>query len=576
MGTYLSSPIVEKGTDEGECLDDTVSPLVWGVVDMQGWRKTMEDAHVAQTNLELKWDTTTKAKVFGVFDGHGGPEVARFCQLYLIHVLEQQPSWKEQTTLETPELVDYENQEPLDAEQTTTTTTTSTATKPSTTDPGKTAIGQALIHAFHALDRMIDDRARRDELIRLRTSKPKPEERRTTDFIPPPLPHPALQQHQHQHQQHAKSPNTKDTRPENAVIDETVDQTAETMEEKSKNPNGTNSASSSTPSAADPAVEDDDAQPHHPHPNDETTNSMVPKQLPEDPPPDAPPPNKNNDPQQSKTTGVGAEQLVGVDNGTTTSPNGDDDEDSTEAVGKGDDGKDGTAGKESSKVVVVNNKPKEVVAPHPPAHSPALGMVATIIQNGRQICNLPDHPIHAGCTAIVAVLIGRTLTIANAGDSRAVLCRAGGRAEALSIDHKPHQDREMSRITKAGGFVNQFGRVNGNLNLSRSIGDLKYKQIPGLTPAEQMITADPDIVQVTLDPQDEFIILGCDGIWDCLSNDQAVKYVRDRIDTKSPIEIGIEMLDEIISEDPRATQGIGGDNMTVMVIDLQPSTRSYR
>jgi len=53
----------------------------------------------------------------------------------------------------------------------------------------------------------------------------------------------------------------------------------------------------------------------------------------------------------------------------------------------------------------------------------------------------------------------------------------------------------MSRITKAGGFVNQLGRVNGNLNLSRSIGDLKYKQIPGLTPAEQMITAEPDIIQ---------------------------------------------------------------------------------
>ena len=53
----------------------------------------------------------------------------------------------------------------------------------------------------------------------------------------------------------------------------------------------------------------------------------------------------------------------------------------------------------------------------------------------------------------------------------------------------------MNRITNSGGFVNQFGRVNGNLNLSRSIGDLKYKQVPGIPPAEQMITAEPDILR---------------------------------------------------------------------------------
>jgi protein phosphatase/protein phosphatase 2C family protein 2/3 len=44
----------------------------------------------------------------------------------------------------------------------------------------------------------------------------------------------------------------------------------------------------------------------------------------------------------------------------------------------------------------------------------------------------------------------------------------------------------------------------------------------------------------------------------------------------TPTEIGVKMLDEIISVDPRATQGIGGDNMTIMIIDLQPETRSYR
>ena len=164
----------------------------------------------------------------------------------------------------------------------------------------------------------------------------------------------------------------------------------------------------------------------------------------------------------------------------------------------------------------------------------------------------------------------------------------------------------MNRITNSGGFVNQFGRVNGNLNLSRSIGDLKYKQVPGIDPAEQMITAEPDILRyvsvfaspwrikstlltrppspfpiaphqpsTTVREGDEFIILGCDGIWDCLTNEECVKYVRDRIDKKPPHEIGAEMLDEIVSADPRASQGIGGDNMTIMIVDLLPATRPY-
>jgi serine/threonine protein phosphatase PrpC len=81
---------------------------------------------------------------------------------------------------------------------------------------------------------------------------------------------------------------------------------------------------------------------------------------------------------------------------------------------------------------------------------------------------------------------------------------------------------------------------------------------------------------VELCDQDEFIILGCDGIWDCLTNEKAVAYVSSRIDIMHPTQIGIDVLNEIISEDPRATQGIGGDNMTFMVIDLQPATRSWR
>jgi serine/threonine protein phosphatase PrpC len=91
-----------------------------------------------------------------------------------------------------------------------------------------------------------------------------------------------------------------------------------------------------------------------------------------------------------------------------------------------------------------------------------------------------------------------------------------------------------------------------------------------------MITSEPDIVQIALRPDDEFLVLGCDGIWDCLSNENAVDYVRSRIDVLSPTEIGTALLDHILSDDPRVTQGIGGDNMTVMIIDLQPGRRARR
>lgn len=97
----------------------------------------------------------------------------------------------------------------------------------------------------------------------------------------------------------------------------------------------------------------------------------------------------------------------------------------------------------------------------------------------------------AGCTAVCALVIRGKLVVANAGDSRAVLCR-GGTAVALTQDHKPTDDAEMRRIVRAGGEVRD-GRVNGALNLSRALGDMEYKLQEGLKPEEQMITAVPEV-----------------------------------------------------------------------------------
>ena len=74
MGTYLSVPKTDKETERGSCRD-----LSYGMSGMQGWRRSMEDAHLAA----MDFNGNTDMCMFGVFDGHGGAEVAKFCSKHL-------------------------------------------------------------------------------------------------------------------------------------------------------------------------------------------------------------------------------------------------------------------------------------------------------------------------------------------------------------------------------------------------------------------------------------------------------------------------------------------------------------
>ncbi|KAH8741897.1 hypothetical protein FG386_003024 [Cryptosporidium ryanae] len=236
-------------------------------------------------------------------------------------------------------------------------------------------------------------------------------------------------------------------------------------------------------------------------------------------------------------------------------------------------------------------------------------------------------PDHCGTTAVVAVIVpgnsneSSFLIVANAGDSRAVLSRSG-QAIALSHDHKPELPMENERILKAHGTV-ENGRVDGNLNMSRTLGDLQYKSDETLTPKEQKITAFPDVRIIPLTSEDEFIILACDGIWDVVDNQLCVDIVRRKmllqinnnseklnksddneikraninidlqtnselhstspLDGSSPIpplnsiqlsDICEEICDECLAPNPVESEGIGCDNMTLMIVQLGPSTRS--
>ena len=103
----------------------------------------------------------------------------------------------------------------------------------------------------------------------------------------------------------------------------------------------------------------------------------------------------------------------------------------------------------------------------------------------------------SGSTAIAVVVTPTHVICANCGDSRSVMVRGGGAAgdaatEEMSYDHKPYNPDEMRRIQAAGGTVT-MRRVNGDLAVSRALGDFVYKHRDDLPAEQQQVSAEPDI-----------------------------------------------------------------------------------
>lgn len=111
-------------------------------------------------------------------------------------------------------------------------------------------------------------------------------------------------------------------------------------------------------------------------------------------------------------------------------------------------------------------------------------------------------PLRDGSTATVLLLINNVLYSANIGDSRAVLCRKRLDSDSyiampITVDHSPMIYDERIRIQKAGGFVKD-GRVQGIIEVSRSIGDGSFKNLG--------VICVPDVKKVTLTDDDKFVL----------------------------------------------------------------------
>ena len=141
---------------------------------------------------------------------------------------------------------------------------------------------------------------------------------------------------------------------------------------------------------------------------------------------------------------------------------------------------------------------------------------------------IQDHPRvvqHCGSTACIGIHFKDTdskhkIWLLNVGDSRAIKCNKSNIGEQLTQDHKPNSPDEKNRIEQLGGQIEFDGadwRIK-DLSLSRAFGDLDC------TP---YVTHLPQIYKYKISSSDKYLIFACDGLWDVISNQDAVDYINE-------------------------------------------------
>ncbi|KAI4300929.1 hypothetical protein L6164_034255 [Bauhinia variegata] len=168
---------------------------------------------------------------------------------------------------------------------------------------------------------------------------------------------------------------------------------------------------------------------------------------------------------------------------------------------------------------------------------------------------------HPGCTAVVALIVGNKLFVANIGDCRTILCRAGCPV-ALSKDHVASCPEERDRVVRHGGQVKWLvdtWRVGPPaLQVTRSIGD------DDLKPA---VTAEPEITETALSAEDEYLVMASDGLWDVMSNAEVISIIKDTV--KEPGMCSKRLATEAVERGSK-------DNITVIVVFLRPVSTAER
>ncbi|CAL1603922.1 unnamed protein product [Knipowitschia caucasica] len=514
MGAYLSQPNICKTSSDGGN-----NKLGYGFSAMQGWRVSMEDAH----NCIPEFDEDTS--MFSVYDGHGGEEVALYCSKYLPDIIKEQKAYKDgklQKALEEAFLA-------IDSRITT-----------------EEVIKELVQIAGRPIEEPPTEKvAEEDDLDREEAALLHEEATMTIEDL-------LVRYGQNRNAvKHAVSAEAKKASAAASSVDEAgdceekegVNGEVEEKESGVKSAEGCGKACGSKVRAcrrvASAGSDSDGAGG-----------------------------SSNGDEKAGKTEGDAGPSCSSLTSKSDAKSRFFEDSEESGEEEEGSDEEDGSEDGESSEAEEEEEE-----------EDTEEGEEDSEDEDEEEMC-LPgmdgkEEPgSDSGTTAVVALIRGKQLIVANAGDSRCVVSE-NGKAIDMSYDHKPEDELELARIKNAGGKVTMDGRVNGGLNLSRAIGDHFYKRNKTLPPEEQMISAMPDIKVLTLNEEHDFMVIACDGIWNVLSSQEVVDFVSERIKpgqsgkTRSLSSIVEELLDHCLAPDTSG-DGTGCDNMTCMIVTFKP------
>lgn len=167
-----------------------------------------------------------------------------------------------------------------------------------------------------------------------------------------------------------------------------------------------------------------------------------------------------------------------------------------------------------------------------------------------------------GSTAVVGLLLDKTLFMANVGDAEACLVKIGENgeltAENLTYPHKASDSAEKKRIEELGGHV-FFGRVFGALAVARAFGDSRYKQPKT---SQNFVSVEPFLLEVELNPSYKYLILACDGLWDVCTHEEAAQFVHKHFTAgKNETEVAHALVQYALDQKT-------DDNVTVVVVKI--------